>query len=186
MPASKSSGRPAGKPGAAQKAKQGSGAKSSAAAKAGAPPVKVAQTKAVPKAEEKLRVEVPTDHPAVEKKVRVSVDPDDLHATDVEMGHRTNGTMLVASEQQSRGANGWLSAPCDCVLTCFAALGEAIEAGVDQFVGLLLLPLGGALACATRGSPSACTLLFACIQGAIVIPALCMIRALCVIHAFCV
>ena len=49
----------------------------------------------------------------------------------------------VGGEERANRANGWLSAPCDCLLTCGAALGEAVEAGAEQFVGLVLLPLGG-------------------------------------------
>ena len=38
---------------------------------------------------------------------------------------------------------GWISGPCDCFLTIWAGLGDAIEGGADQIVGLLLLILSG-------------------------------------------
>ena len=41
--------------------------------------------------------------------------------------------------------HGWLSQPCDCCLTLFAALADAIETGADQLVGMVLLPLVGGL-----------------------------------------
>ena len=47
-------------------------------------------------------------------------------------------------DENQRGPNGWLG-PCDFVLTCFA-MGEAIEAGAEQIVGLvtcLAVPLAG-------------------------------------------
>ena len=37
--------------------------------------------------------------------------------------------------------HGFISAPCDCFLSIWAVLGEAIEGGAEQIVGLVLLPM---------------------------------------------
>ena len=41
--------------------------------------------------------------------------------------------------------HGWISGPCDCFLTIWAGLGDAIEGGADQVVGMVLLPMCGAV-----------------------------------------
>jgi len=42
------------------------------------------------------------------------------------------------------GRHGWISGPCDCCLSVWATLGDAIEGGAEQFVGFALLMLSGA------------------------------------------
>ncbi len=50
------------------------------------------------------------------------------------------------------GRRGWISGPCDCFLSMGAALGDAIEGGAEQIVGLALLMLSGAFTYVASGS----------------------------------
>jgi hypothetical protein len=40
---------------------------------------------------------------------------------------------------------GWLSGPCGCFLSIWATLGDMVEGGAEQFVGLMLLAISGAI-----------------------------------------
>ena len=42
---------------------------------------------------------------------------------------------------ESAVRNSWITAPCSCCLALWASLGEMIEGGAEQIVGLLLFPL---------------------------------------------
>ena len=42
---------------------------------------------------------------------------------------------------ESAVRNSWITAPCNCCLALWASLGEMIEGGAEQIVGLLLFPL---------------------------------------------
>ena len=45
------------------------------------------------------------------------------------------------SDVEKAAREGTISGPCDCFLSIWAILGEAIEGGAEQIVGLLLLPI---------------------------------------------
>ena len=134
-----SRGRGAGRGGG----RKGSGQPPNAAVKPGQKGAALKQGKPIAKqaqgAGEELKSSKTEDTPTVQKKFRIAaLTVSTTTARDVESGD-------VVKVDEERGANGWLSAPCDCLLTCFAAVGEAIEAGAEQVVGLILLPLGSLL-----------------------------------------
>ena len=75
--------------------------------------------------------------------------PTDLHVShgDVEQGRnerRSSVDVHDDADVEKAARHGWISGPCDCCLTIWAGLGEAIDGGAEQVVGLILLPLSGA------------------------------------------
>ena len=59
---------------------------------------------------------------------------------DLELGVHVDRQSSLNNEDKN-----FLSGPCDCVLTCLAAMGDAVEGGAEQIVGLVLLPLAAAI-----------------------------------------
>lgn len=45
---------------------------------------------------------------------------------------------------EEAASTGWLSKPCDCFLSIWTTLGDVVEGGADQFIGMLLLLVSGA------------------------------------------
>ena len=92
------------------------------------------------------------------KKVELAVDTgqkpagDDLTSSEVELMESGELTMQQQRRRSSvqiyddtdvtqAARHGFISAPCDCFLSIWAVLGEAIEGGAEQIVGLVLLPM---------------------------------------------
>jgi hypothetical protein len=76
---------------------------------------------------------------AVSIVVDVPADQEEMLAPDVVLQvHDETDAEVV------RRGHGWISGKCDCCLTLWAGLGEAVEGGADQIVGLVLLPTSGA------------------------------------------
>ena len=53
----------------------------------------------------------------------------------------------VHNDEDVEGAprHGWLSGPCDCCLTIWAGIGDIIEGGADQLVGVFLLLISASI-----------------------------------------
>ena len=62
-------------------------------------------------------------------------------------GPERDSVVQVHDDEDVQNAlrEGYISGPCDCFLSFWALLGDAIEGGAEQIVGLLLLPLSGLL-----------------------------------------
>lgn len=102
----------------------------------GAPRKKASDAAASAPPEEGKHVTLATTAPLV-----VDVPARAEEHVDIELG----GRPLLQGDDDSGTQHGFISGPCDCCLTIWAGLGEAIEAGADQIVGVVLLPLSGAL-----------------------------------------
>ena len=83
-----------------------------------------------------LSVSVPPQRPTLNSRTSQSYK-------DVEHALRREPLTSAADVEAVR--IGWISAPCDCFLSIWAVLGEAVEGGAEQIVGLMLLPLSGIL-----------------------------------------
>lgn len=80
-------------------------------------------------------------HDAKEEAVTVIAVGDDAHGATATPPRMPNFNHDSAEAPRQ----GWLSGPCDCFLTIWAGLGDAIEGGADQVAGMLLLLLGGGM-----------------------------------------
>ena len=114
--------------------------------------------------------ETPADAPPTKKKVVLVVDVppsipdgDDAVAKEFVTEKQANPAVLKNSKSfvaprlyrdedvHEAGRRGWISGPCDCIVSIGATLGDAIEGGADQIVGLALLMISGAIAFVASG-----------------------------------
>lgn len=82
----------------------------------------------------------------------VDVPRDKGDTIDVELGHDVPVQVHDDDDVEKAARQGYISGPCDCFLTIWAILGDVADGGADQIVGILLLPLVGALYYLTSSS----------------------------------